>query len=77
VKGLVVVEHGEIQTVDIRDVPQLTARDIADARAFDHSRNMIFRTGFDRLLLGRIVKDRIDLAQRKAGHLQVGGNLSG
>ena len=40
-------------------------------RRRNDSRNMIFRTGFDRLLLGRIVKDRIDLAQRKAGHLQV------
>jgi len=26
-----VVEHGEIQAVDIRDVLQLTARDVADA----------------------------------------------
>ncbi len=32
---------------------------------------MIFRTGFVRLLLGSLVQDRIDFAQRKAGDLDV------
>ena len=32
---------------------------------------MVFRTRFDRLLLGRLVQDRIDLAQRKAGDFDV------
>ena len=34
-RALVVVEHGEIQAVDIRDVLQLAARDVADAGALD------------------------------------------
>ena len=32
---------------------------------------MIFRTGFVRLLLGSLVQDGIDLAQRKAGDLDI------
>src|SRR6202035_1436507 len=34
-RTLVVVEHGEIQAVDIRNVLQLTAGDVADAGALD------------------------------------------
>ena len=34
-RALVVVEHGEIQAVDVRHVLQLTARDVADAGALD------------------------------------------
>ena len=40
-------------------------------RRCNHGRKKVFRTRFDRLFLGRFVQDRIDLAQRKAGDLDV------
>jgi hypothetical protein len=40
-------------------------------RRHNHGRKQVFRTGFDRLLLGGVVQDRIDLAQRKPGDFNV------
>ena len=40
-------------------------------RCRNHRRQLIFRTRADRLLLGRVVQDDIDLAQRKTGDLDV------
>src|SRR3984885_5307052 len=34
-RALVVIEHGEIQAVDVRDILQLAARDVADAGTLD------------------------------------------
>src|SRR5262249_15619209 len=34
-RALIVIEHGEIEAVDIRNVAQLAARDVADAGALD------------------------------------------
>jgi hypothetical protein len=34
-RALVAVEHGEVECVDVRDVAQLRARDVAGARALD------------------------------------------
>jgi hypothetical protein len=40
-------------------------------RCLNDRRNVIFRAGLDRLLLGRLVQNRIDLAQREAGDFDV------
>ena len=39
-RALVVIEHGEVQRIDIGNIHQLAARNVADARAldFDHIR---------------------------------------
>jgi hypothetical protein len=40
-------------------------------RCRNEGRKMILRTRFDRLLLGRLVQDDVDLAQREAGDFDV------
>src|SRR5260370_23078440 len=58
-RALVVVQHGEIEAVDIGDVAQLAARDVADARPlhFDHigaEPGEKLRAGRPRLHMGEI-----------------------
>src|SRR5665213_2538084 len=70
-RALVVVEHGEIQAVDVRHVLQLTARDIADARALDLDNvgaepRQQLRAGRSRLDVGEIENAN---ALQRLGHM--------